>query len=426
MNIKIADTAAQDLPVKIKKKYSYIFLIATPSVVILAVLGYVLFYIAQSSAADVVVKNESIRVATVKRGNLVREVVAQGRIIAANSPTLFGAEQGYISLNVKAGDKVEQDQVLATITSPDLNELLAREMANHTKMQTDVMRQVIESKRGKLELEQSLALAAVNEKAMAREAKRANEAVKRNLISQLEHEKAKDDFDRARLELAQAQQNQILANESLDFDVESLRLQIKSQQLLVDALQRRVKELEILSPVTGMVGNVQVLDRQAVIANQPLITIVDLTAFEIEAIVPEGFADDMAPLIEAEITLNGQNYSGLVTAISPEVVSNGVATRIRFADNVPENLRQNQRLTVRILLENKFDTLIVDRGSFFDNFRGDVFKLTGDKHATRTPVVLGGNSLKHMEIVEGLTEGDTIIISALPAKQSDEHILITN
>lgn len=425
MNMKIADTSGQDLVVGQATRKSRLMLIVGGALLVIAVVGWAAHYVADVSLAGQVVERSAIRVATVERGTLVREVVSQGRIVAANSPTLFSPEQGYIDLAVKAGDKVERDQILATIVSPDLNELLAQETANLTRLEADLGRQKIEAKRRNLELEQIIAMAQVSKKAMAREKLRAQQAISKKLISQLEYEKAEDDLERAELELAQAKQNGELAKESLAFDIESLTLQLKRQQLLVDALRRRVNELTIRSPVAGMVGNVQVINRQAVIANQALITVVDLSAFEVEAVVPEGFVDEMAPLMEAEITLGGAVYPGVVTAISPEVVNGGVSARIRFANALPDNLRQSQRLTARIILENKPNALIVNRGSFFDGFRGHVYKLQNNK-ALRVPVVLGGSSLKHMEIVDGLQEGDSIIISSLTTSATDEQILITN
>lgn len=425
MNMKIADTSAQDLMLgETNRKKRRIVILGTAALLIGVAVAAVI-YVADVSMSGLVMERSAIRVATVERGTLVREVVSQGRIVAANSPTLFSPEQGYIDLVVKAGDTVGRDQILATIVSPDLNELLARETANLTRIEADLGRQKIESKRRKLELEQIIAMAQVSEKAMMREKLRADEAMSKKLIRQLDFEKAEDDLERAKLELAQAKQNGELANESLGFDVESLGLQLKSQQLLVDALQRRVHELTIRSPVAGMVGNVQVINRQAVAANQALITVVDLSAFEVEAVVPEGFADDIAPLMAADITLGGSSYPGVVTAISPEVVNGGVSARIRFAEVLPENLRQSQRLTAKIFLENKPNALIVNRGSFFDGFRGHVYKLQNNK-ALRVPVVLGGSSLKHIEIMDGLQEGDNIIISSLTTSATDEQILITN
>ncbi|MFX4229125.1 MAG: hypothetical protein ACFHHU_15045 [Porticoccaceae bacterium] len=49
----------------------------------------------------------------------------------------------------------------------------------------------------------------------------------------------------------------------------------------------------------------------------------------------------------------------------------------------------------------------VRNGAFFDNFRGDVFVLEGDR-ANRVPVELGGRSLSEVEILNGINEGDTI------------------
>lgn len=425
MNMKIADTSAQDLMLGQASRKNRRIVIVGAAAMLIGVFVSAFIYVSDVSMSGLVVERSAIRVAVVERGTLVREVVSQGRIVAANSPTLFSPEQGYIDMAVKAGDTVARDQVLATIVSPDLNELLAREMANLTRIDADLGRQKIESKRRKLELEQIIAMAQVSAKAMLREKLRADEAISKKLIRQVDYEKAEDDLERAKLELAQAKQNGELANESLGFDVESLTLQLKSQQLLVDALQRRVHELTIRSPVSGMVGNVQVINRQAVAANQALITVVDLSAFEVETIVPEGFADDIAPLMEVEITLGGAAYPGMVTAISPEVVNGGVSARIRFTDVLPENLRQSQRLTAKIFLENKPNALIVNRGSFFDGFRGHVYKLQNNK-ALRVPVVLGGSSLKHIEIMDGLQEGDSIIISSLATKTTDEKILITD
>jgi HlyD family secretion protein len=425
MNMKIADTSAQDLMLgQTNRKKKRIVMLGI-AVLLIGVIVSTFIYVAEVSMSGRVMERSAIRVATVERGTLVREVVSQGRIVVANSPTLFSPEQGYIDILVKAGDTVKPDQVLATITSLDLNELLAQETADLTRIEADLGRQKIEAKRRKLELEQIIAMAHVSEKAMMREKLRADQAINKKLISQLEYEKAEDDLERAKLELAQAKQNSELANESLGFDIESLTLQLKSQQLLVDALKRRVRELSIKSPVSGMVGNLQVTNKQAVTANQALITVVDLSAFEVEAIVAEGFADEITPLMEAEITLGGSIYPGEVTAISPEVVNGGVSVRIRFTDTLPENLRQNQRLTAKIILENKPNTLIVNRGSFFDGFRGHVYKMQNNK-ALRVPVVLGGSSLKHIEIMDGLQEDDSIIISSLTTSTTDEQILITD
>lgn len=60
-----------------------------------------------------------VRIAEVKRGDLVRDISADGRLIASNSPTLYAIAGGVVTLKVVAGDKVTKGQVLAEIDSPN-------------------------------------------------------------------------------------------------------------------------------------------------------------------------------------------------------------------------------------------------------------------------------------------------------------------
>ena len=63
---------------------------------------------------------------------------------------------------------------------------------------------------------------------------------------------------------------------------------------VVANVQRRVDELTVRSPVNGIVGSVAVQQRAAVEPNAPLLTVVDLSVFEIELAVPESYADDLS------------------------------------------------------------------------------------------------------------------------------------
>src|SRR5689334_10056331 len=60
-----------------------------------------------------------LRTARVERGALVRDVVADGRVVAASSPTLYAVAAGTIDIQVRPGDKVEHGHRLATIASPE-------------------------------------------------------------------------------------------------------------------------------------------------------------------------------------------------------------------------------------------------------------------------------------------------------------------
>ena len=95
-------------------------------------------------------------------------------------------------------------------------------------------------------------------------------------------------------------------------------------------------------------------------------------------------------------------------------------------NSVPAGLRQNQRLTTRVLLEEKQNVLMVERGQFFDSGNGRVAYVVEDGVAYRRPIVSGATSLNQVEIVDGLRAGETIITSSTEMFNSAESVLINN
>lgn len=422
MSASIAGTSGQDVLIKPGKRS---WKIPALVVVTVTILGYLTVMLVRAATADEVLSGRSARFSIVQRGELVREIVVQGHIVAANSPTLFAPEAGHIELLVKAGDGVIAGQTLARVDSPQLQELLAQEEAHLGRLESDFERQKLENRRVKFELQQKEDLAGVNLRALRREKRRADRAYESKLISQLDFEEAADDVARAELEFAQSQHNTALESEMLDFDLQARAQQMDQQRLVVEALKRRIHRLAIVSPVDGMVGSLSVQPQQALTINQTLMTVIDLAALELEAKVPENAANELIVGMPARIKVNGDPFDAEIKAISPEVVNGEVVARIAFSETAPAGLRQNQRLSARILLQSKTDTLLVEKGPFFDTFRGHAFKVSGER-AEKIPVTLGDISLRHVEVLTGLNEGDTVIISAVDVAPATQQLLISD
>ncbi|WP_144391512.1 efflux RND transporter periplasmic adaptor subunit [Pleionea sediminis] len=422
--MKIADTSGQDVvlerPKNRKKRIIYLGLIT------LFIISILLLAPAFSrwSSAEHSVSYDRVRLATVSRGDFVRDVSVQGKIIAAVSPTLYASASGTISFHVQAGEDVTQNQLLAEIDSPELNNQLEQEQATLQSMVIDKDRQVIQSKKQALENQKRVDLAKVTLNAAEREMRRADKAYQRNAISSIDYEKAQDDLQNAKLAYQHAVQDAKLNKESLDFELKTKRLQIQRQQLMVNDLLRQVDALKLHSPVDGIVGQLVVEEKTAIAKNQPVISVVDLTQFEVEVSVPESYADDLGIGMEAEVRAGNELYQATLVSISPEIQNNQVLGRVRFQGKPPEGLRQNQRLTTRILLELKQDVLMVKRGQFLDSGAGRVaYRVTGDV-AEKTAIKTGARSLSHVEIIDGLEPNEQIIISSTESFQGAASVLI--
>lgn len=379
------------------------------------------------SEAEQSISSARLRFATVERGSFVRDISAQGRVVAAVSPTLFSPGAGTVTLMVQAGDEVDAGQLLAEVDNPELASQLDQERSRLEELEIEVERQSIGTRQQLLANQQRVDLAQVAITAAERELRRAETSYEHNVISQQDYERAVDDLATARLEHSHAIEDAELQEEALRFEQRTRELQLDRQRLAVTELERRLAEHRMISPVEGMVGNLAVNQKDQVAANQPLMTVVDLTAYEVELQVPEAFADDLGLGMTASVTLNSQRHAASVSAVSPEVRNNQVTARLRFdGDALPSGLRQNQRVTTRIVLDEREDVLMVQRGPFFDAGAGRVAYVVEDGLAVRRSITTGAASLAAIEIVDGLREGETIVLSSLDGYRDSERLLLTD
>jgi len=361
-------------------------------------------------ATGQVISRDRLRVAEVSRGHFVRDVAADGTVVAAVSPTLFAIAPGTVTYAVHPGDAVRKGQLLATLDSPELTNELQREQATLDSLDAALAHQQIEIRRQILTSKQQADLAEVTIKAAERELKRSEWAWDLHVIPERDYKRAIDDVSTAQLNFDHARETAGLERDSLSLDLRTKRLERDRQALTVASLRQRVAELNVRSPVDGMVANLAQPEKTVVPANAALLTVVDLSAFEIEFQVAETYAGDIRPGMAAEITLEGRSVPGTVTAISPEVRQSQVTGRVKFNGGQPQGLRQNERTAVRIVLDERDQVLKFERGSFIDAATRAVYVVRGAR-AVRVPVTLGAASVGEIEAVSGLAAGDQVVTS---------------
>jgi HlyD family secretion protein len=425
--VKISDTSGQDVAVQQKPKSRQWLLLGSIILGLVIVLWLAMPAVQRWAGSSISVPKDRLRLAVVTRADLVRDVSVQGRVIAAISPSLFAPADGTITLLVEAGASVTEGEVLATIDSPILQNRLQQEQSTLDSLKVEFDRQKIETKQKALNNQKNIDLSNVTLIAAERERRRAEAGYKIEAISQIDFEKTKDDLETAKLAHQHAVSDAKLDDERLSFELQTRELQVEHQVLLVDDLKRQVDELNMGSPVNGIVGNLMVDQKAAVSRNQVVMAVVDLTAFEIEAQVPESYADDLGIGMDAEVLVGNQPFPAALVSVSPEIIQNQVTTRIRFKAEMPPGLRQNQRLTTRILMEEKKQVLTLQRGQFLDSGGNRVaYVLDADNVAHRRAIEVGARSLAAVEISQGLSEGELVVISSIDQFQGADTVIVTN
>lgn len=367
-----------------------------------------------------------LRIAAVSHGNLVRDASVNGKIVAAVSPTLYSSAGGTVTLKVNAGETVKKGDIVAEIESPDLNDQLKREQSNTEQLEAEVARQQILAKKQKLIARRDADQAEIERVAAQRAFQRIEAAGVVGVVAKNDFLKAQDAMHSTELRAKHAAQAADLESEDVSLELKTKVSQLQRQRLTMDYARRRVEELKLRAPVDGIIGSLAISNRSVVAANTALMTLVDLSQLEVEVEIPESYMTDLGLGMKAEIMINNNKIMGTLTAISPEVVKNQILARVRFSGQQPEGLRQSQRVSARLLMEEKANVMILPRGPFVEAEGGRFAYVVENGVAQRRPIKIGATSISAVEILSGLKDGDKVVISGTDAFENANSVSINN
>jgi HlyD family secretion protein len=352
-----------------------------------------------------------LRIAEVTRGTLIRDASVNGRVVAAISPTLYSTAQSTVTLKTNAGDTVKKGDVLAILESPDIADALKREQSSYSQLEAEVARQQILAKKQKLLAQREADTAEIDRLSAQRTLERYESVAQVGIIAKIDYQKAKDALNSAQIRASHASRAAALEGDDVALALKTKVNELDRQRLSLANAQRRFDELTVRAPVDGFIGTLSVQNRSVVAANTPLMTLVDLSKLEVELEVPETYMADMGLGLTAEIQLGDTRASGKLSALSPEVVKNQVLARVRFDGAQPKGLRQSQRVTARLLIEERPNVVMLPRGPFVENEGGRFAYVMQDGIAVRTPIKLGAASVTAVEILAGVKPGDQVVIA---------------
>lgn len=353
-----------------------------------------------------------LRIATVTRGTLVRDASVNGRVVAAVSPTLYAPVASTVVFEKHAGDTVTKGEVLARLVSPELQSELARERSTLQQLESESGGARIAASRSRLDAQKESDEAAIALRAAERDLMRIERGFRGGALAEIDYLRAQDSLKSAQVRARNAVRAAQLTGTSTGFSVQTSAQQAQRQRLVVAEATRRVNELNVRAPIDGVIGTTLVADRAVLPANAALLTVVDLSQLEVELEVPETYAQDIGIGMNAEVQVGAVTGIAKVVSISPEVVNRQVLARVRFdAGKQPPGLRQNQRVAARVLIEERPNVLMVERGPFVDNHGGRYAYFVDGQSAMRRPIRLGATSTASVQLLEGARVGDRIVVA---------------
>jgi HlyD family secretion protein len=364
---------------------------------------------------------------TVKRGSLLRQVRGLGSLIPSQEFTRqIPAETDATVVRILklAGSQVKPDTILLEMSNPQVEQA-----AVDANLQLKAAEAEYQSLRVKLEsdlMTQKAGAATVS--ADFTQAKMQADTDKAlydlGVISGLAYKNSKSKADEL------TTRNNI-EDERLDINQKAIATQLAEQQAKVDQMralaelkQKQLEALKVRAGIEGVLVDLPLQVGQHVTPGTMLAKVVQPNHLIAELKINETQARDVQIGEPATIDTHNGTASGEVMRVDPAVQNGTVTVDVKLTGELPQGARPDLSVDGTVDLERLDNVLYVGRPAFGqENSTISLFRLDPDsKGAVRVSVKVGRASVNAIQVIEGLKEGDTVILSDMSRYDNTDRI----
>jgi multidrug efflux pump subunit AcrA (membrane-fusion protein) len=403
------DIARPDL--KVKKNRRRVITIA----VAIVVLAGVTFAVMRLKPAAPTVERSVVWTDTVKRGNLIRQVRGNGTLVPREDSIRQIPAQTAATVTrilVLPGSNVKADTILMELSDPTVTQQAVDAKLALSEAEADLKNTQVQLQSTLSTQKATAATTNADYETAKRQATTDEALFKLGVISGIQAQASKSKAEGLTTQ-NQMQQNVVSINEkALETQLAVAQAKVDQARAVYQLKQQQLDALRVRAGINGVLTDLPVAVGQQVTPGFMLAKVVQPNQLKAALNIPETQARDIQLNQPAAIDTHNGIVNGHVTRIDPGVHNGTVTVDVALDGFIPGE-RPDLSVDGQIDLERLNNVLYVGRPAFGnEDSTISLFKLTPDgKYANRVQVKVGRASVNAIQVLGGLNEGDTVILS---------------
>lgn len=377
-----------------------------------AVAGLTLFLVNLEPAAPSV-NRDVLLFGQVQRGSFLRQVRGPGTLVPEHVVFVSAVAGGRVDeVRAEPGAEVAEGVVLLELSNPDveLQALQAEQQLTAARATLVQLRRTLRSQ--VLAQEAAVATARAEAAEAGRRAAADSVLVRRQLISRNEASRTAEEARAAEVRLDTERRRLELLRRSMDEEIGVQEEQVRRLESVREYQRRRVASMTVRAPADGVLQDLDLEVGQWVQSGTTLARVAQPGRLEAEIRIPETQARDVQIGQEALVDLRTDSVKGRVRRLDPNVQNGSVLVEVSLEDELPPGARPDLSVDGTVVIERLQDVLHVERPAYGQsNSTVSLFRVEDGDEAVRTTVRLGRSSVNRIEVVDGLREGDRIVLT---------------
>jgi len=387
------------------------------------------YFISQKfTSADMQVNSDHLIYSQVKQGPMTISVSGNGILVPENIQWLAARVSGRVEqVIVKAGTQVNQGDVIAILSNPELQQqseelrweyeaMLAQIEALNVELESSVLQQQA------LVLKTQFAYESANLQLTAEKQLIENDT---GIVSQINYQKTQMNVSQLKRtwEIQQQLANKFALN--MAAKVKAKNAELNKLAKILQRSEERIASLSIKAPMNGIVQESDLKPGQQVAIGGLVAKIADPKSLFAELQLSELNIGEVTLGQTAEIDTRNGLVAGEVIRIDPNVINGNVQVDIKILQALPKNARPDLSITGKINTSELQDTLYVQRPAFVRaNANSSLYRLDQQGYAHKVVVQLGKGSVSQIQVLSGLKAGDEIVLSDTTNWQVHNTVLL--
>ncbi len=364
---------------------------------------------------------------SVKRGDMLRQVRGLGSLVPSQESVLqipAETEATVVRIRMLPGSLVKADTILLDMTNPQVEQA-----AVDAELQLKAAEAEYQSQRMKLEsdlmIQKSGAATVKADYSQAQLQSQTDKALyDLGVISGLAYKASKGKADELTTRNGLADQSLASTQKSIDSQLAEQQTKVEQMRALAGLKQKQLNALKVRAGIDGVLVDLPLQVGQHVLPGAMLAKVVQPNHLMAELKVAETQARDVQIGEPASVDTHNGVVGGTVTRVDPAVQNGTVTVDVKLTGELPKGARPDLSVDGTIDLEHLENVLYVGRPAFGqENSTISLFKLDHDLHdAIRVPVKVGRASVNSIQVVDGLHEGDIVVLSDMSRWDNTDRI----
>jgi len=409
-------------PVILKRKRQRQIALAAVALLVVVAVSVTL---ARMQPAAPTVDRGTVLTDTVKRGSIVRQVRGVGTLVPEDTRWIPAVTDGRVErIILRPGAQVTADSVILELSNPQVEQDASAARLALRSAEASLANLRVQLRNERLTQESQVATVSADYQQARLEADAKESLAREKLIGSLELKQAQLRAETLKTRLDIEQRRLGSADESIEARINVQDAAVAGARALMELQASRLSSLKVRPGFDGVLQQVPVEVGQRVAPGQNLARVANPMHLKAELRIAETSARDVDVGQPAEVDTRSGIIAGRVSRKDPAAVNGSVLIDVSLTDALPRGAVPDLSVDGTIQLERLDNVLFVGRPSLGqDESTIGLFRLRPDSDtADRVQVKLGKSSVNAVQVISGLNDGDTVVLSDMSAWDSVDRV----